>query len=168
MQFEWDEGKNEINLVKHDLDFADAELVFGGPMLQAPAIDQDYGEERWIAIGLLEAIVVFVVFTRREPDIIRVISMQKRLNRTNPVLKARSKTNWEALESKTDEEIDTSDIPLQGDDFFARAQLVMPDQEWLALPVDAEVLAWFKTHDGEFRARIDAALRSYMEANRER
>lgn len=77
MQFEWDERKNEINLVKHDLDFVDAELVFGGPMLQALAPDQDYGEERWIAIGLLEAIVVFVVFTRREPDIIRIISMRK-------------------------------------------------------------------------------------------
>lgn len=86
----------------------------------------------------------------------------------NPALKARSRTNWEALESKTDEEIDTSDIPLQGDDFFARAQLKMPAQEWLALPVDAEVLAWFKTHNGEFRKRVDAALRSYMEANREK
>lgn len=33
MQFEWDENKNEINLLKHKIDFSDVPIVFKGPML---------------------------------------------------------------------------------------------------------------------------------------
>ena len=77
MKFEWDEAKNETNLLKHDLDFVDAEAVFAGPMLQLRAEQQDYGEDRFIGLGLLQSLVVVVVWTRREPDIIRIISMRK-------------------------------------------------------------------------------------------
>lgn len=35
MKFEWDEGKNEENLRKHELDFAYAHEVFELPMLVA-------------------------------------------------------------------------------------------------------------------------------------
>ena len=77
MRFEWSEAKNEANIVKHDLDFADAESVFAGPMLQLQDTRQDYGEDRFVGIGFLESLIIVVVFTRREPDIIRVISMRK-------------------------------------------------------------------------------------------
>ena len=82
------------------------------------------------------------------------------------VLKPRSKTNWEALENKPDEAIDASEIAPLGDDFFERAQWQMPSQELLVLPVDAGVLTWFKAHNGDFKARVDAALRFYMEAHK--
>jgi uncharacterized DUF497 family protein len=39
----------------------------------------DYGEDRWIAIGLLRTIVVVIVFTERGEDTIRVISLRKAL-----------------------------------------------------------------------------------------
>ncbi len=77
MKFEWDEAKNETNLLKHDLDFVDAEAVFAGPMLQLRDTRQDYGEDRFIGLGFLESLVVVVVFARRESDVIRVISMRK-------------------------------------------------------------------------------------------
>ena len=77
MRFEWDEAKNEANLLKHDLDFADAELVFAGPVLQLQDTRRNYGEDRFVGIGFLESLVVVVVFTRREPDIVRLISMRK-------------------------------------------------------------------------------------------
>lgn len=80
--------------------------------------------------------------------------------------KTRSKTNWESFEHKTDDEIDTSDIAPLGDDFFERAQWQMPAQELLVAPVDAEVLSWFKAHNGDFKQHIEAALRSYMEAHK--
>ena len=83
----------------------------------------------------------------------------------NNVSKPRSRTNWESLEEKTDVEIDVSEIAPLGDDFFQRAQWQMSAQELLVTPVDTEVLAWFKAHNGEFGQRIEAALRSYMEAH---
>ncbi|MGN6230802.1 MAG: BrnT family toxin [Trinickia sp.] len=35
MQFEWDEGKNRINIRKHGIDFSDAIDVFNHPVLTA-------------------------------------------------------------------------------------------------------------------------------------
>ena len=37
----------------------------------------DWGEDRWVGIGLLEARIVIVVFTRREDEILCIISMRK-------------------------------------------------------------------------------------------
>jgi uncharacterized DUF497 family protein len=38
---------------------------------------EDYGEERWIGIGLMEMRVVVIVFTEPKEDTIRVISFRK-------------------------------------------------------------------------------------------
>ena len=46
-------------------------------MLQLQDTQQDYGEMRWVGVGFLESLVVVVVWTRRDPDIIRLISMRK-------------------------------------------------------------------------------------------
>src|SRR6185295_7173292 len=41
-------------------------------------------------------------------------------------LKKHSRTDWKRVDEMTDEEIDTSDIPPQGDAFFARAKWRLP------------------------------------------
>lgn len=46
-------------------------------MLVAPDDRQDYGEDRWIGIGMLNIRVVVVVFAERGEDTIRIISMMK-------------------------------------------------------------------------------------------
>ena len=46
--FEWDEAKNRSNLLKHGLDFGDAEKVFAGPSITFVDDRFDYGEERLI------------------------------------------------------------------------------------------------------------------------
>ncbi|HSK70340.1 MAG TPA: BrnT family toxin [Pyrinomonadaceae bacterium] len=79
MEFEWDEDKNRENIRKHDLDFADAWQIFDAPMLIEIDNREDYGEERFIGIGLLKNFIVVVVFTESEKDIIRVISLRKAL-----------------------------------------------------------------------------------------
>jgi uncharacterized protein len=40
---------------------------------------QDYGEDRWIGIGMLDGRVVVVVFTEPDEQTIRVISLRKAL-----------------------------------------------------------------------------------------
>ena len=79
MKFEWDENKNESNIEKHGLDFEDASEIFDSPMLIALDTRQNYGEDRWIGLGLWEHRVVVVAYTYRDSDILRVISMRKAL-----------------------------------------------------------------------------------------
>ena len=79
MRLEWDEQKNQANIQKHGLDFADAWEIFTMPMLVAADDRKDYGEDRWIGVGLLKAFVVAVVYVERDEDVIRVISLRKAL-----------------------------------------------------------------------------------------
>jgi len=49
-------------------------------MLTAPDDREDYGEDRWIGIGMIRGHVVVIVFTERDEDTIRVISLRKALS----------------------------------------------------------------------------------------
>jgi len=80
MTFEWDEAKNEQNIRKHGFDFVDAEGVMTGPLPFYARLDrrEHYGEDRWQGIGVLNGIVVVViVFTEPQTNVIRIISMRK-------------------------------------------------------------------------------------------
>ena len=77
MDFVWDEHKNRQNIRRHDFDFADARQVSAGPLLAAIDTRQDYGEERWVGIGMMQGLVAVVVFTQPQPDVMRIISLRK-------------------------------------------------------------------------------------------
>ena len=77
MTFEWDENKRRSNIQKHKIDFFDVPIVFGKPMLIDYDHRQEYNEERWIGIGVLRNIVVVVIFTERDNNVIRIISARK-------------------------------------------------------------------------------------------
>ena len=76
MQFIWHESKRQENLTKHGLDFADTERVFTGPTFTFEDDREDYGEQRWVTLGLLSAKVVVIVHTETAEEI-RVISMRE-------------------------------------------------------------------------------------------
>lgn len=76
MRFEWDEAKRESNLLKHGLDFLDIERVFEGETVTILDDRFDYGEERYITLGLLDGRVVVIVHTETE-DCLRLISARK-------------------------------------------------------------------------------------------
>jgi uncharacterized DUF497 family protein len=76
MRFIWHEPKRQANLKKHGIDFADAERVFAGPTFTFEDDRADYGEQRWITLGLLGMRVMVIVHTETE-DEIRVISMRE-------------------------------------------------------------------------------------------
>ncbi|MFB3924296.1 MAG: BrnT family toxin [Terriglobia bacterium] len=96
MKFEWDEEKNRTNIRKHGFDFADVEEIFRGLLLVRPDTREDYGETRWQGIGLLGDCPVVVVFTEREPDIIRAISLRKAKKHEQAAFEARLKDRLEA------------------------------------------------------------------------
>jgi len=79
VRFEWDDEKNKSNISKHGFDFADAWEFFEAPLLAGLDQREDYGEDRWIGIGLLRGHIIVVVFTERDTETIRVISLRKAL-----------------------------------------------------------------------------------------
>ena len=75
MNFQWDEIKNATNIAKHDVDFRDAVKVFEDEHhLMREDLSQDYGEARYQIIGGTVFGLLFVVYTERDGDIIRLIS----------------------------------------------------------------------------------------------
>ena len=84
MEFEWDEDKNSTNIRKHGVNFSEARLVFND--LNCLFFEDnrfDYWEIRYIAIGgfysefLNKNILVTVVYTERDEELIRIISARK-------------------------------------------------------------------------------------------
>jgi len=76
MKFTWDETKCKTNLAKHGIDFADAKAVFAGATFTFEDDRFDYGEQRFITLGILKGAIVVIAHTERN-DEIRIISMRK-------------------------------------------------------------------------------------------
>ncbi len=77
-----------------------------------------------------------------------------------------SQTDWDRVDALADEEIDTSDIPPLGDDFFANSELRLPQaKQTITIRLDKDVLEWYKTQGKGYQTRINAILRSYMETH---
>jgi uncharacterized DUF497 family protein len=76
MAFEWDTIKNARNIRERGIDFADAVGIFEGPTLIDYDGRADYGEDRWIAVGIVEATALVVVYVDRG-DVRRIISARK-------------------------------------------------------------------------------------------
>jgi uncharacterized DUF497 family protein len=76
MRFTWHEPKRQLTLQKRGLDFSDAKNVFAGSTFAFEDNREDYGEQRWGTLGLLNGKVVVIVHTETK-DEIRVISMRE-------------------------------------------------------------------------------------------
>ena len=74
MTYEWDEAKNQFNLVKHGIDFADIERFDWDHAVSIPS--DRHGESRIASIGNLDGILRFVVYTIRGPNR-RIISLRR-------------------------------------------------------------------------------------------
>ena len=79
MEFQWDEKKNKIHIAKHEFDFADGVELFQGnwPFLVASDLEEDYGEERWKGIGMIQGRIAVAIFNEMKPGVIRFISLRK-------------------------------------------------------------------------------------------
>ena len=79
-----------------------------------------------------------------------------------------SKTDWKRLEAMEDKDIDTSDIPELGDEFFRNAELTVPAKQSVTMRLDTDVLTWFKSQGQGYQTRINKLLRTYMETQEQR
>lgn len=75
--FEWDEAKAASNLANHKVRFEQATGVFSDPFAIEFIDDrQNYGETRYIIIGMTNDRMLTVVYTMRDENI-RIISARK-------------------------------------------------------------------------------------------
>ena len=83
VRFEWDAMKARTNQRKHGITFEEAVNVFDDPhaMFEQDRTDDETGERRWQAIGLVEGMVLLLVaHTVREEghdEVIRLISARR-------------------------------------------------------------------------------------------
>ena len=93
MQISYDPAKRDETLARRGLDLADAASVLSGPTITVEDDRFDYGEPRFITIGLLRARMVIVAWTPRG-DSYRIISMRKandrEISRYGPALRQHS------------------------------------------------------------------------------
>lgn len=80
----------------------------------------------------------------------------------------RGKTNLEKLRKLTDEEIDASIAgdPDWDDAAWSDAVVVVTKKQPISIRVDQDVLDFFKKQGAGYQKRINAVLRSYMNAAR--
>jgi uncharacterized DUF497 family protein len=65
MEIEWDNNKAASNLIKHKIDFEDAKNIFLDPNRLEREDKRDYNETRIQVIGIVNQVVLFVVYTKR-------------------------------------------------------------------------------------------------------
>ena len=76
MEIEFDESKRQRNIEKHGVDLLLGALIFEGPTVEAPDTRSNYGEDRMVAIGLVDDQLFVTVYVKRG-DVIRLISTRK-------------------------------------------------------------------------------------------
>lgn len=77
MNFEWNEEKNVRNILKHGIDFAGAALILlDYDRIEAVDSRKNYGEVRYLTIGMVNEVILCVVYTVRKSKY-RIISARK-------------------------------------------------------------------------------------------
>jgi len=77
LTFEWNQQKAEDNLKKHFVDFQDAQEVFFDVYRTGVYDDLEYGEDRYVTVGLVGPVVLPVVYSTPHDATIRLISARK-------------------------------------------------------------------------------------------
>jgi uncharacterized protein (DUF4415 family) len=83
-------------------------------------------------------------------------------------MKRQSRTDWKRIDALGDKDIDFSDIPKLGPEFFANAIVWPGTKEQITLRLDPDVLKFFRKQGRGYQTTINAVLRKYMEAQEHR
>jgi uncharacterized protein (DUF4415 family) len=80
-----------------------------------------------------------------------------------------SKKRLKEITDIPDEAIDYSEIPELDSKFWKKAKLVLPERKQaVSLRLDKEIYEWFRKQGPGYQSRINAVLKSYMNAHKER
>ncbi len=74
------------------------------------------------------------------------------------------KSDLKRIDAMTDENIDYSDIPPLGDEFFTQKTVSFsPSKQQLTIQIDQDILEWLKAEGKGYETRINHILREVME-----
>ena len=91
--------------------------------------------------------------------------MKIKIKRINSKQRKNGATDLKRLRAMPDSRIDYSEIPRLNKTFWKTAKLTMPKpKDRLTIRVDHDVVQWLKRLGRGYQTRINAILRSYMEA----
>ncbi len=77
------------------------------------------------------------------------------------------KSDLKRLDAINDKDINYSDIPEFDEEFLRTVDIVIkPEKKPVALRLDADVLEWMKSQGKGYQSRINAILRAYYEAHK--
>ena len=83
--------------------------------------------------------------------------------------KGRGQTDWARLRHEQAAGVEPALDPDEGEIDWAQVRVVLPPaKQAISVRLDRDVLAFFKAQGRGYQTRINAVLRSYMEALRER
>ena len=166
MVFEWDESKRRMMLAQHRIDFEDAIRIFNGP-----GSGNTVATYRGNAVGRGR-------YRRRQgnrrsshdperpsQDYHREKgrTSERRDHHAYVVGESKGKTDWEWLRQQDAAGVD----PDEGEFDRSQARVVMPPlKQAILVRIDRDVLDFFKSQGRGYQTRINAVLRSYMEAKR--
>lgn len=79
-----------------------------------------------------------------------------------------SQTRLKELASRSDKQIDYSDIPELDEAFFEKAKLVRPaaDKRQITIRIDADVLDWFRAQGKGYQTHMNAILKAYVHSQK--
>ena len=80
-----------------------------------------------------------------------------------------NQTDWARVRAMTDEEIEAAarsdpDAQPMDEDMWEEVELVFPYKQMVCIRIDRDVLDWFRSQGRGYQTRMNAVLRSYMEA----
>lgn len=90
--------------------------------------------------------------------------MKNKHTKPTAELKAQA-TDWVKLDAMSDAEIDYSDIPKLGDEFFKKAvrnPFYRPVKAATTVRLDTDILAWLRSQGKGYQTRINQILRDAM------
>ena len=100
--------------------------------------------------------------TKKSNTVKRTLDLKK-----PPLLSAEQKARLDAVAAMPDERIDYTDAPYLPDAVWMKAAAQLPHtKQQITLRVDAEVLDFFKHTGKRYQSRMNAVLRSYVEAHK--
>ena len=76
MRYEWDEAKRRSNIQRHGFDFIGIETAFAGETVTILDDRFEYGETRFVTLGMLRGRMVVIAHTETD-EVIRIISVRK-------------------------------------------------------------------------------------------
>ena len=157
--------------------FEDAIRIFGGPVLETPSPRTE--EARWLAVGVVDGIEIAVIYTvrngRRRIITARRARKDERQNYHAQVVgggtrhKGKGQTDWDRLHQEPAAGLEPQADADEGAFDWSQAKVVMPpSKRVISVRIDSDVLDFFKAQGRGYQTRINAVLRSYMEAKRGR